>query len=86
MSDKCESCGKDFIDHLGLIGTCGKLIALQQITRDMNIDIQKISTEIKSCIESDIEGIYYIDHDLENIDQKLNIMVKAIDEYFKDNP
>ena len=33
MSDTCKSCGKKFVDHMGIIGTCRDLQKAKQTLR-----------------------------------------------------
>ena len=45
MSDKCPSCGVDYIDHLGLIGACYRLNEAINTVGELEKRIADISTD-----------------------------------------
>jgi len=54
IGDCCRSCGKRFIDHLGLIGTCQRLQETLAILREIK---QKTRSEsIKKLCDSGLKG------------------------------
>ena len=50
MSDKCESCGVDYTDHLGLQGTCAALQSLRQQLAAANAE-KKLDDDFLAFIE-----------------------------------
>ena len=47
----CESCGKAFIDHLGIIGTCTEVQRLKQIIKDALAIYHTPQSSLRACIQ-----------------------------------
>ena len=47
----CESCGKAFIDHPGIIGTCTEVQRLKQIIKDALAIYHTPQSSLRACIQ-----------------------------------
>jgi len=47
----CESCGKAFIDHLGLIGTCAEVQRLRKIIGTALAIYKTEKSSLRACIQ-----------------------------------
>ena len=48
---KCRSCGKPYIDHLGLIGTCNELQLTKNILKETLKDLENIRFHVAQTMD-----------------------------------
>jgi sulfite reductase beta subunit-like hemoprotein len=49
MSDKCESCGVAWADHLGIMGTCRKLGLVSALATTRGMRLQEMEAKLKQA-------------------------------------
>ena len=61
MSDKCPSCGVEYVDHLGLIGTCQKVQVMREALVECIIAIHLTRQYVGEDMLPAIEGWSWYD-------------------------